>query len=87
MSNNVEQTSLFNKINSDNEEVTCLGITFKNDNERRDYFRNELRKKLPELKKLNPNNIISIGMYSQNELNVNFGVFFLLSLINRCIKC
>ncbi|WP_061808756.1 DNA methyltransferase [Rossellomorea vietnamensis] len=52
MSNNVEQTSLFNKINSDNEEVTCLGITFKNDNERRDYFRNELRKKLPELKKL-----------------------------------
>lgn len=30
--------------------VTCLGITFNNDNERREYFRNELRKKLPELK-------------------------------------
>jgi DNA modification methylase len=31
-------------------EVVCLGLTFKNDNERREYFRNELRKKLPELK-------------------------------------
>lgn len=30
--------------------VTCLGITFNNDAERREYFRNELRKKLPELK-------------------------------------
>lgn len=30
--------------------VTCLGITFNSDNERREYFRNELRKKLPELK-------------------------------------
>lgn len=30
--------------------VTCLGITFNNDTERREYFRNELRKKLPELK-------------------------------------
>lgn len=30
--------------------VTCLGITFANDDERREYFRNELRKKLPELK-------------------------------------
>lgn len=30
--------------------VTCLGITFNSDTERREYFRNELRKKLPELK-------------------------------------
>lgn len=30
--------------------VTCLGITFANDDERREYFRNELRKFLPELK-------------------------------------
>lgn len=30
--------------------VTCLGITFNSDSERREYFRNELRKKLPELK-------------------------------------
>ena len=32
--------------------VTVLGKTFTNDNERRQYFREELRKKLPELKKL-----------------------------------
>ena len=35
-----------------NEEVpvTCLGITFENDTKRREYFRAELRKKLPELR-------------------------------------
>lgn len=32
--------------------VTVLGRTFPNDDERREYFREELRKKLPELKKL-----------------------------------
>ena len=32
--------------------VTCLGITFTNDSERRTYFREELRKRLPELKKI-----------------------------------
>ena len=32
--------------------VTVLGKTFSNDEERREYFREELRKKLPELKKL-----------------------------------
>lgn len=32
--------------------VTCLGMTFANDTERRAYFREELRKKLPELKKI-----------------------------------
>lgn len=32
--------------------VTVLGKTFTNDTERRQYFRGELRKKLPELKKL-----------------------------------
>lgn len=30
--------------------VTCLGITFENDEKRREYFREELRKKLPELR-------------------------------------
>lgn len=30
--------------------VTCLGITFENDDKRRDFFREELRKKLPELR-------------------------------------
>ena len=32
------------------EPVTCLGMTFPNDEARREYFRDELRKKLPELK-------------------------------------
>lgn len=37
---------------ADNEPVVCLGMTFKNHDERREYFRNELRKKLPELKEI-----------------------------------
>ncbi|MEC5270316.1 hypothetical protein P9G49_15020 [Heyndrickxia coagulans] len=37
---------------TDNGPVVCLGMTFKNDDERREYFRNELRKKLPGLKKI-----------------------------------
>lgn len=40
------------EINNDNQPVTVLGKSFANDNERRQYFRDELRKKLPELKKL-----------------------------------
>jgi DNA modification methylase len=32
--------------------VICLGKTFNNEDERKEYFRNELRKKLPELKKI-----------------------------------
>ena len=35
---------------SSDKPVVCLGMTFANDDERREYFRNELRKKLPELK-------------------------------------
>ena len=38
--------------NSNNVPVTVLGKTFANDDERREYFRGELRKKLPELKKI-----------------------------------
>jgi DNA modification methylase len=34
------------------EEITCLGKKFASEDERREYFRNELRKKLPELKKI-----------------------------------
>jgi len=34
------------------EVLTCLGLGFSSDEERREYFRNELRKKLPELKKI-----------------------------------
>ncbi len=33
-------------------EIKCLGKTFASEEERREYFRNELRKKLPELKKI-----------------------------------
>jgi DNA modification methylase/DNA-directed RNA polymerase subunit RPC12/RpoP len=36
----------------EDEPVTCLGIEFENDEARRAYFREELRKKLPELKKI-----------------------------------
>src|SRR5688572_2983778 len=32
--------------------IVCLGKTFENDDQRREYFREELRKKLQELKKL-----------------------------------
>lgn len=32
--------------------VTVLGMTFENDEKRREYFREELRKKLPELRKI-----------------------------------
>ena len=53
MSKETEQLS-FMKENSetDNQPVVCLGMTFKDDDERREYFRNELRKKLPELKEI-----------------------------------
>lgn len=40
------------KNNKQNQEVTCLGKTFSSEDERREYFRDELRKALPELKKL-----------------------------------
>ena len=36
----------------EDEPVTVLGITFDNDTKRREYFREELRKKLPELRQI-----------------------------------
>lgn len=52
-----EQKNLF--LDTDFEEVqitpqpvTCLGMTFESDEARRAYFREELRKKLPELRKI-----------------------------------
>lgn len=36
----------------EDEPITCLGMEFENDDARRAYFREELRKKLPELKKI-----------------------------------
>mgnify|MGYP006896877625 FL=1 len=35
-----------------NEQITVLGKTFTTEEERRESFRNELRQKLPELKKM-----------------------------------
>ncbi len=37
---------------SKNDEIKCLGKSFTSEDERREYFRKELRKKLPELKKI-----------------------------------
>jgi DNA modification methylase len=47
-----EQLSFQEQSKADNEPVVCLGMTFQNEDERREYFRNELRKKLPELKNI-----------------------------------
>ncbi len=35
---------------SNENKITVLGLTFNSEEERRSYFREELRKKLPELK-------------------------------------
>lgn len=51
MKNKTEQMS-FEHIEADNGPVVCLGMTFENEEARREYFRDELRKKLPELKKI-----------------------------------
>lgn len=45
----MEPNSLFNPDNQ-HKPVTCLGMTFDSEDARREYFREELRKKLPELK-------------------------------------
>ena len=37
---------------SNDNTITVLGKTFNSEEERRDYFREELRKKLPELKQM-----------------------------------
>lgn len=48
----MEQKTLDFGENENKGPVTVLGKTFANDDERREYFREELRKKLPELKKI-----------------------------------
>ena len=45
-----EYIGTYNESAKDSGPVTCLGMTFDNDDARREYFREELRKKLPELK-------------------------------------
>ena len=53
MTNNSEQLSLINEQpKADETSVVCLGMTFENEEARRGYFREELRKKLPELKQI-----------------------------------
>jgi DNA-directed RNA polymerase subunit RPC12/RpoP len=53
MSKEEEQLSFLNETTlTDNEPIVCLGITFTNEEERRVYFREELRRKLPELKQV-----------------------------------
>jgi len=48
-----EQMTMFDKKDKQQSgPVTCLGMTFNNDEERRAYFIEELRKKLPELKQI-----------------------------------
>lgn len=48
-----EQLSFLNEQNeTDSVAVYCLGMTFENDTARREYFRSELRKKLPELRNI-----------------------------------
>lgn len=49
-----EQEQLFfsSEPKTNNQKVVCLGLTFNTEEERRNYFRNELRKKLPQLKEI-----------------------------------
>lgn len=42
----------FEEVQITPQPVTCLGMTFESDEARRAYFREELRKKLPELRKI-----------------------------------
>jgi len=53
MADKVEQLEFSNENPSTQTgPVTCLGMTFESDEARRAYFREELRKKLPELRKI-----------------------------------
>lgn len=47
-----DQIGLININKKDKGSVVCLGMTFENDEARKAYFTEELRKKLPELKKI-----------------------------------
>lgn len=52
MTNNEQLSFLNNTTEVDNTPVVCFGMTFENEEARREYFRNELRKKLSELKQI-----------------------------------
>ncbi|AXK17095.1 site-specific DNA-methyltransferase [Bacillus sp. COPE52] len=53
MDKDTKQLSLLDEYTQvDNNPVICLSMTFENDQARREYFRNELRKLLPELKEI-----------------------------------
>lgn len=55
--NNMQEPSLFDNdvfeiTKDENQPVRCLGMEFESDDERREYFRNELRCRLPELRQI-----------------------------------
>ncbi|HFT2185284.1 TPA: DNA methyltransferase [Bacillus cereus] len=53
MDKEIKQLSLLEEeAQTNNSTIVCLGMTFENDEKRLEYFRNELREKLPELKKI-----------------------------------
>lgn len=49
---NIFRDEDFEEVQITPQPVTCLGMTFESDEARRAYFREELRKKLPELRKI-----------------------------------
>ena len=49
---NESAESIKYEIKKKSDKVICLGMTFNSEDERREYYREELRKKLPELKKI-----------------------------------
>lgn len=49
---NSEQFSLFDGETKNNGPIVCLGMKFESEDSRREYFCEELRKKLPELKEI-----------------------------------
>ena len=55
-SNNIWKEDYLDSLNPENNKesdpITIFGLSFKNEEERRQYFRDELRKKLPELRKI-----------------------------------
>ena len=61
-------------MKSKQEKIICLGKEFASEEERREYFRNELRKKLPELKKIEGFNLsfFHIGRFRVSNHSFKF---------------
>ena len=79
MINNSEQLSLINEQpKADNATVVCLGMTFENEEARRAYFREELRKKLPKLKQIEGN--LKDKTVFLDKLDFNIGEIYDINL-------